>query len=143
MLLTLLEILWWLQPAETGGGGGGGGNGGGGGGAAPTEGCYTQIGLLLVMVLVFYFLLIRPQQKREREREAMLKALKKGSIVRTTGGIRGEITDLTERDATLLISDKTKINVLRSNIAGVEGADEESKAEGAKGKGEKSGEKKS
>lgn len=107
----------------------------------PSEGCYTQIGLLAVMVLVFYFLLIRPQQKREREREAMLKSLKKGSVVRTTGGIRGEITDLTDRDATLLIADRTKINVLRSHIAGVEGADEESKAAGS-GKGEAGADKK-
>jgi preprotein translocase subunit YajC len=83
-----------------------------------------QVGMLALMVLVFYFLLIRPQQKRERERETMLKALKKGTMVRTTGGIRGEITELTDRDATLLIADKVKINVLRSHIAGADGADE-------------------
>ncbi|MFW5876317.1 MAG: preprotein translocase subunit YajC [Myxococcota bacterium] len=128
MLVTLLEILWWLQPAPAAGGNGGnGGNGGSAG--APGEACYTQIGLLAVMVLVFYFLLIRPQQKRERERESMLKSLKKGAMVRTSGGIRGEITDLTEQDVTLLVSDKTKLNVLRSHIAAVEGAEDENKAQ--------------
>lgn len=150
MLLTLFQILWLLQPAPSAGGGGGGGGGGaaagggGGGGGGTPQGCYTQVGLLAVMVLVFYFLLIRPQQKREREREAMLKALKKGTVVRTSGGIRGEITDMTERDVTLLISDRTKINVLRSNIAGVDGADEGGKSEGSgKATSEKGGEKKS
>jgi preprotein translocase subunit YajC len=119
VLVILYEILWWLQPPPAGAPGDGNGADG-----APGQGCYMQLGMLALMVLVFYFLLIRPQQKREREREEMLKSLKKGAMVRTTGGIRGEITDLTDRDATLLISDKVKINVLRSHIAGAEGADE-------------------
>lgn len=118
MLYTLLEFLTWLQPEATGGGGGGGG--GGEGGVAPSGGCATQAGLLLVMMLIFYFMLIRPQQKRQKEHDAMIKSLRKGAIVRTTGGIRGEIFDLTDRDATLLVHDKTKLNVLRSHIAGVE-----------------------
>ncbi len=76
-----------------------------------------QIGMLALMFGVFYFLLIRPQQKRQREVDNMLKALKKGDSVRTSGGIRGEITDLNDTEATLLIADKVKINVLRTNIA--------------------------
>jgi preprotein translocase subunit YajC len=97
-----------------------------------------QLGMLALMVLVFYFLLIRPQQKRERERESMLKALKRGTVVRTTGGVRGEITDINDRDVTLLISDKVKVNVLRSHIAGAEGADDVA----AGGKVDKVGDKK-
>jgi preprotein translocase subunit YajC len=72
---------------------------------------------LVVMFGVFYFLLIRPQQKRQRETDALLKALRKGDKVRTSGGIRGEIVDLTDTECTLLIADKVKVNVLRSHIA--------------------------
>ncbi len=79
-----------------------------------------NIGLLVVMFAVFYFLIIRPQQKRQREQDDMLKALRKGMTVRTTGGIRGEIVSLTDRDCVLRIADKTKINILRSAIAGPE-----------------------
>lgn len=126
MLLTTFEFLTWLfQPEATGGGG----NGGGGEAVSPTGGCATQAGLLLVMMLIFYFMLIRPQQKRQKEHESMLKALRKGAIVRTTGGIRGEIFELNERDATLLVHDKVKINVLRSHIAGVEPDPSQSKQE--------------
>lgn len=133
MLFHLLEILTWLQPEATGGGGGGGGGAGGGGAGGPPAGsCATQIGLLAVMILVFYFLLIRPQRKREQERAEMLKALRKGQTVRTTGGIRGEITYIDEREATLLVADKTKINVLRSHIAGLEGEDAAPAASGGK-----------
>jgi preprotein translocase subunit YajC len=92
-----------------------------GGSPAGPDGCAgaasSQLLLLGVMFAVFYFLLIRPQQKRQRENDDMLKALRKGDKVRTTGGIRGEIADLTDTEVNLIIADKVKINVLRSHIA--------------------------
>jgi len=77
-----------------------------------------QFVFLPLMLALMYFMLIRPQQKRQRETEALIKSLRKGDIVRTTGGIRGEITDLSETDVVLLVADKVKINVLRTAIAG-------------------------
>ena len=132
MLLTLIEIVLWLQPDLAAGGGGGGGAAGAGGSAPPQGMCGPggmNLGLLAVMFLVFYFLIIRPQQKRQRETEDMLKALRKGQVVRTTGGIRGEIVDLTERDVTLRIADKTKINILRTHVAGPEPSQADDEAE--------------
>jgi preprotein translocase subunit YajC len=79
-----------------------------------------QIGLLLLMFAVLYFLMIRPQQKRAKAQETMLGALAKGDIVRTNGGILGEITALDERDATIEVADRTRIKVLRSHIAGLD-----------------------
>jgi preprotein translocase subunit YajC len=65
-----------------------------------------------------YFLVIAPQRKQQKKHDAMLKSLTKGAIVRTDSGIKGEILSLGERDAVLLIDAKTKINILRSRIAG-------------------------
>ena len=76
--------------------------------------------LPLLLLVVFYFMLIRPQQKRQREHDEMLKSLRKGAKVRTTGGIKGEIIEINDTEAILLIADKVKINVLRSHLAGVE-----------------------
>ena len=90
--------------------------------------------LMAVMFAVFYFLLIRPQQKRQREVDDMLKALRRGDKVRTSGGIRGEILDLTDTDVTLLIADKVKINVLRTHIASREKSPSEAKTDDAKTK---------
>lgn len=81
-----------------------------------------QIGMLVAMFAVFYFLIIRPQRKQQAERDEMIKALRKGLVVRTTGGIRGEIVELDDREVTLRVAEKTKINVLRSAIAGPEGS---------------------
>jgi preprotein translocase subunit YajC len=85
--------------------------------SSPGLGSEFQFVLLPLMLGLFYFLMIRPQQKRQREVDDLLKSLKRGDVVRTSGGIRGEITDLTETDATLLIAEKVKINVLRSHIS--------------------------
>lgn len=82
-------------------------------GGSPTQ-MFLFIGLFFV---IFYFFMLRPQQKKQREMDDMLKALQKGDKVRTSGGIRGEITDLNETEVTLLIADKVKVNVLRSHIA--------------------------
>ena len=125
MLYSLFHIL--LQPDVSGGpvappsGGGGpvpGPMGCGGGGV-------EQIGLLLLMFGVLYFLMIRPQQKRAKQQETMIGALKKGDVVRTNGGIRGEITALDERDVTVEVADRTRIKVLRSHIAGLDQPTEE------------------
>ena len=80
------------------------------------------IGLMALMMVVIYLMMIRPQQKRQKELDRVLKALKKGQKVRTTGGVRGEIVDFkseTGDEVVLMIADKVKVNILRSHIAGV------------------------
>jgi len=84
-----------------------------------------QIGLLLLMFAVLYFLMIRPQQKRAKQHDAMMSALNKGDVVRTNGGILGEITALDERDVTIEVADRTRIKVLRSHVAGLDQPTEE------------------
>lgn len=95
-------------------------SGAGGGGSAappPAPSPLFTYGTLVVVFVMMYFLMIRPQQKRQKEIDALLKGLKKGDEVRTSGGIRGKIVDLNEADVTLLIADKVKINVLRSHVS--------------------------
>ena len=84
--------------------------------------CAVQGGLMAVMLLVMYFVMIRPENKRRQEAEDMQKGLRIGAKVRTTGGILGEIIKIDEREAVLEVSPKVRINVLRANVVGVEGA---------------------
>lgn len=84
-----------------------------------------QIGFLLLMFAVLYFVMIRPQQKRQKQHDQMLTELKKGDIVRTNGGMRGEVTALDERDVTIEVADRTRVRVLRTHIAGLDQAPEE------------------
>ncbi|MDH3622420.1 MAG: preprotein translocase subunit YajC [Myxococcales bacterium] len=119
MLYSLFHIL--LQPDVSGGPAAPPVNGGGA--PSPIPGCGggpMDLGLILLMFAVLYFLMIRPQQKRAKEHDNLMGALKKGDIVRTNGGIRGEVTALDERDVTIEIADRTRVRVLKSHIAGLD-----------------------
>jgi len=119
LLYSLFHIL--LQPDVSGGPAA---PPAGGDGAPPSiPGCGggpMDLGLILLMFAVLYFLMIRPQQKRAKEHDNLMSALKKGDIVRTNGGIRGEVTALDERDVTIEVADRTRLKVLKSHIAGLD-----------------------
>lgn len=118
--LAILEFLLWLQPSATPGASGGGGaaasSAGGGGGLF---GAGNML-MILGVIAITYFFVLRPDAQRRKETEDMQKGLQKGMKVRTSGGILGEIVSIGDRDVTLAIADKVRINVLRENIRGPE-----------------------
>ena len=128
-MYSLLHILaTWFQPEASSGSApvaSGKGPGGGGG--------FEQFGGMLMpalLMLALYLLILRPQQKKQKELDGLLKSLKKGQKVRTTGGIRGEITDFKNEhgdEVVLLVADKVKLNVSRAHIAAVIDSAEEKK----------------
>ena len=62
------------------------------------------------------FLIIRPQQKQKRERESLLRAIKKGDRVVTSGGLYGTVVGLSEHTVTLKVADQVKLDFERSAI---------------------------
>jgi preprotein translocase subunit YajC len=75
--------------------------------------------LILIMV-IFYFLMIMPAQRRQKKVNEMLKNLKNGDKVVTTGGIFGTIVGLEGDAIQLRIAEQVKIKVSRSAIAGLQ-----------------------
>ncbi len=73
-----------------------------------------------LIFLVMYFLMIRPQRKRQKEHEALLKDLKKGDKVVTSGGMFGTIFAIDEEKGrvVLKIGEEVKMEFLRSSISG-------------------------
>ena len=72
---------------------------------------------IFVMFFILYFLMIRPQRKRQRERMEMLDALKKGDHVVTTGGIKGVVTVVRDREVVVKVDDNCKLTFVRSGVA--------------------------
>jgi len=71
-----------------------------------------------LMFVIFYFALIRPQQKKQKEHAELLKKVRAGDKVVTTGGIVG--TNLNVKDKTLSIrSADAKFEITKSAIAEV------------------------
>lgn len=76
---------------------------------------------LVLIFAVFYVLIIRPQQKRLDEQAKMIKALRRGDRVITSGGIFGKISRLEGDDIVILeIAENVNIKVLRAQISGLE-----------------------
>lgn len=72
---------------------------------------------LILIVIVMYFFFIRPTAKKQKTQMKFNQELKKGDKVATASGIIGTITKLDDKVATLQISQKGFIDVLRSTIS--------------------------
>ena len=74
---------------------------------------------MLLIFAIFYFLMIRPQAKERRKHEGMLKSLKKGDEIVTSGGIIGKVVHVDENRLTVRTGENTRITVDRGKVASV------------------------
>jgi preprotein translocase subunit YajC len=79
---------------------------------------------------IFYFILIRPGQKQRKQHETMLRALRKGDEIVTSGGVIGTVLTIKDttaddpkatgdQDRVIITSEGTKLAVERGRIARV------------------------
>lgn len=87
----------------------------------------AAIAPFILIFILFYFLILRPQQKQGREKQDMLKNLKRGDNVVTSGGIYGRVLNITGDIITLEIAKGVSIRVSRSGVSGLASADDEEK----------------
>ena len=80
---------------------------------------------LILIMGVFYFLMIMPAQRRQKKVAEMLKNLKVGDKVITTGGMYGTIAGLENDAVQLRIAEQVKVKVSRSAIAGIQAEEKE------------------
>ena len=73
---------------------------------------FTTFLPLILIFVVFWFLLIRPQQKKIKQHKEMVKNLKRGDKIITTGGLIGNIIKINEKsEITLEISDNVQVQL--------------------------------
>ena len=74
--------------------------------------------MLVLIFAIFYFLLIQPQSKRIKQHRAMVKALKRGDEVVTSGGIIGKIIKVDSDDViSVEIAEGVIVQVSRAMVA--------------------------
>ena len=78
-----------------------------------------QLLQFLPLFIILYLLLIRPQQQQKKKLDAMLKELKKGDRVLTSGGIFGTVIGVDDAKAVLKIADDVKVEFSKSAIVQV------------------------
>ena len=78
---------------------------------------------LLPFVLIFvimYFLILRPQQKRVKEHAELVKNLRRGDTVVTSGGLVGKVTKVVDDEQVVIeIADGVRVRHVRSMVSGV------------------------
>jgi preprotein translocase subunit YajC len=74
------------------------------------------VGMLVIMVVLFYFLLIRPQSRKAKEHAQMLKTVRPGDKIVTTGGVVGVVITVKEKTISIRSAD-SKFEVTKSAIA--------------------------
>jgi len=83
----------------------------------------TNLGGLLPFILIFvimYFLILRPQQKRAKQHQEMVKNLRRGDNVITSGGLVGKVTKVVDDDQVEIeIADGVRVRQVKSMIADV------------------------
>ena len=73
---------------------------------------------ILLIFAVFYFIVILPHKKQQRKKETMIKTLKKGDRIVTSGGIFGTVATVDDEAVSLKVAENTKIRVAKSAISG-------------------------
>lgn len=84
----------------------------------------------LIFVIV-YLLVIRPQRRKEKQRADLLKNMRRGDSVVTTGGLIGKITRVVDdAELELEIAPSVRVRVARAMISDVRSKGEPVKDQG-------------
>ena len=84
----------------------------------------------ILIFVIMWFLIIRPQQRRVKAHQEMIKNVRRGDTVVTSGGIIGKVTKVTEdaADIEVEIADGVRVKVARAMISEVRSKSEPVKA---------------
>lgn len=85
----------------------------------------------LLIFVIMYFLILRPQQKRVKQHQEMVKALRRGDTVVTSGGLIGKVTKVVDDEQIEVeLADGVRARQMRQMIAEVRAKGEPVKDEG-------------
>jgi len=99
-------------------------------------GSTDMITSLLPFILIFvimYFLILRPQQKRVKQHAEMVKNVRKGDTVITSGGLVGRVTKVVDDDQIEVeVAEGVRVRQMRSMVSDVRAKGEPVKDDEAK-----------
>ena len=96
---------------------------------------FVQLLPFVLIFVIMYFLILRPQQKKVKDHAELVKNIRRGDTVVTSGGLVGKVTKVVDDDQIEFeISDGVRVRQMRQMISGVraKGEPAKEKAETAK-----------
>jgi len=95
---------------------------------------FSMLLLFGPMIAIMYFLILRPQQQRAKQHQSMVKSLRRGDTVITSGGLVGRVTKVVDDDQIEVeIADGVRVRQMRGMVAEVRAKGEPVKEESASG----------
>ncbi|MEO6380636.1 MAG: preprotein translocase subunit YajC [Nitrobacter sp.] len=105
-------------------------------GAGDTNNMLMSLLPFALIFIIMYFLILRPQQKKAKEHNELVKNIRRGDTVITTGGLVGKVTKVVDDDQIEFeISDGVRVRQMRQMISIVRAKGEPVKGEPTKGEG--------
>ena len=96
------------------------------------DGLLMQLLPFVLIFVIMYFLILRPQQKRQKQHQEMVKNVRRGDTVVTSGGLVGKVTKVTDDEQIEVeVADGVRVRQMRSMIADVRAKGEPVKEESA------------
>jgi preprotein translocase subunit YajC len=75
---------------------------------------------MIMIVAIMYVLVLRPQQKRAKEHQELIKNLRRGDTVVTSGGLVGKVTKVVDDEQVEVeIADGVRVRQVRAMVTGV------------------------
>ncbi len=91
-----------------------------GGSAGGASDILLQIAPFGLIFVIMYFLVLRPQQKKARDHSDLIKNIRRGDSIVTSGGIIGKVTKvIDDAEIELEIAQNVRVRVARPMIADV------------------------
>ena len=88
--------------------------------AVPSSDMILQFIPFVLIFVIMWFLIIRPQQKRAREHQDLIKNVRRGDVIVSSGGIVGRVTKVTDDpEIEVEIADGVRVKLVRAMIADV------------------------
>ena len=98
-------------------------------GIGGTDFMYQVLPFVLIFVIM-YFLILRPQQRRAKQHQEMVKNLRRGDTVITSGGLVGKVTKLVDDEQVEIeVADGVRVRQVRSMVTDVRAKGEPVKEE--------------
>jgi preprotein translocase subunit YajC len=80
----------------------------------------TQFLPFVLIFVIMYFLILRPQQRRVKQHAEMVKNLRRGDTVISSGGLVGKVTKLVDDDQVEVeIADGVRVRQMRQMVSEV------------------------
>ena len=90
----------------------------------------TQLLPFVLIFVIMYFLILRPQQKRVKAHQEMVKNVRRGDTVVTSGGLVGKVTKVIDDDQLEVeIAEGIRVRQVRTMVSDVRAKGEPVKEE--------------